>query len=39
VVTKKPNGYWDYDNCYKEAQKYNTRGELGKNVVEYIIWH
>ena len=27
----KPNGYWkDYDNCYNEAKKYNTRSEFEK---------
>lgn len=30
MTTKRPNGYWDYDNCFKEAKKYKTRGEFRK---------
>ena len=31
VEIKKPNGYWTYEHCYKEAKKYKTRGEFQKN--------
>ena len=27
---KQPNGYWNYETCYQEAQKYNSRGEFKK---------
>jgi len=29
--TKKPNGHWGYDTCYKEAQKYKTQADYRKN--------
>ena len=29
--TKKPNGYWKYDTCYNEAQKYKTQADYRKN--------
>lgn len=31
VRKSKPNGYWTYDNCYKEAQKYSSRKEFQTN--------
>lgn len=27
---QKPNGYWTYENCYKEAKKYKTRSDFNK---------
>ena len=27
---KKPNGYWTYERCYEEAQKYESRGEYAR---------
>lgn len=29
--SKKPDGYWTYENCRKTALKYDDRGELSKN--------
>lgn len=26
--SRKPNKYWDYEKCYKEARKYETRSEF-----------
>jgi hypothetical protein len=30
MVIRKPNNYWNYENCYKEALKYKSRGEFSK---------
>ena len=30
ATTKKPNNYWNYENCYQEALKYKSRGEFSK---------
>ena len=27
-TAQKPSGYWDYDHCYEEAKKYNSRTEF-----------
>ncbi len=27
----KPNGFWNYENCYNEAKKYSSRNEFSKN--------
>ena len=27
---RRPRGYWNYEHCYQEAQKYNTRMEFKK---------
>lgn len=27
---RKPRGYWNYEHCYQEAQKYNTRMDFKK---------
>ena len=27
---QKPSGYWNYETCYQEAQKYNSRSEFAK---------
>lgn len=30
MENRKPNGYWNYERCKKEALKYNSRNELKK---------
>ena len=29
-MSRKPNGYWNYDTCYEEAKKYTSRNEFMK---------
>ena len=29
-MVKKPNGYWNYENCLNEAKKYKSRSEFAK---------
>ena len=30
IEQQKPSGYWTYETCYQEAQKYNSRSEFSK---------
>jgi len=30
IVRHKPSGYWNYERCFEEAKKYNTRTEFEK---------
>jgi hypothetical protein len=31
-VTRRPNGYWTFEQCKKEAEKYKTRSELKQKI-------
>ena len=34
----KPNGYWTYERCYKEAKNYKSRSEFGReNATCYVV--
>lgn len=30
ISKQKPSGYWNYETCYQEALKYNSRWEFAK---------
>ena len=38
MVKKKPNGYWNFENCKEEALEYESRGDYQKfSLSPYVI--